>query len=322
MSGTAPGGAPPGSYVEVGGGGRLRYRLDGEGGDGSPIVLIHPAFLDSRVWEPLIEGLAINHPVVRNDVRGHGASTGRLAEASDEDDLLALLDHLGFDRAVLIGNSDGARIASAFAHRHPERVGGLVLIAGVPSDVQPTEVERQHLEGSFEERGGAFLRLVREDRKAEAVDLALRMFTLRAREADRAWLRTIALENADRYADYVLEESRRRDDADEGTAAWLERGSVPMLVVVGLHDDPVARGMVQRFAERVPSARYVELTQGDHVPMVSARPEFEAFLREFLHRVEHHEKWPPDWIGYEADPAGLPTGPPAGSEPSDERLAG
>src|SRR5262245_26329822 len=101
---------------------RLRFRDEGAG---APVVFIHGWTLDLDAWEPQAAALAPSLRVIRYDRRGFGLSGGTPGRAADLEDLSALLGHLGLDAATLVGLSQGARVALAFALRHPVRVSAL-----------------------------------------------------------------------------------------------------------------------------------------------------------------------------------------------------
>ncbi|HVW17085.1 MAG TPA: alpha/beta hydrolase [Solirubrobacteraceae bacterium] len=117
--------------------------IEDTGGDGRTdrpcVVLLHGltatrryVVMGSRLLER--EGLR----VVAYDARGHGDSdpAERYDYASLVDDLLAVMDDLGVERAVLAGASMGAHTAARLAIERPERVAGLVAItpAFLPGD--------------------------------------------------------------------------------------------------------------------------------------------------------------------------------------------
>ena len=98
-----------------------------------PLVLVHGAGVDRRMYAPQVETLgAAGHHVIAVDLRGHGESTlddGIRVTASDLlDDLVALLEHLDLPSAVLVGHSLGGNLAQELVRRHPQLVGGLVAI--------------------------------------------------------------------------------------------------------------------------------------------------------------------------------------------------
>ncbi|MES5821824.1 alpha/beta hydrolase [Streptomyces sp. RG80] len=98
------------------------------GGDGVPVVLLHPGIADSRCWEPVLPELAARHRVIRYDARGFGRSPNPTASYSLAEDLRAVLDHFGVGRVVLVGTSMGGVTAVSGALNEPSRVAGLVLL--------------------------------------------------------------------------------------------------------------------------------------------------------------------------------------------------
>lgn len=84
----------------------------------------------SATWGHLIAELSADHTLVRHDRRGCGLSDWDVPPATFDDwvsDLEAVVDAGGHERFVLIGVSDGAAVALAYAARHPTRVSRLVL---------------------------------------------------------------------------------------------------------------------------------------------------------------------------------------------------
>lgn len=98
----------------------------------APALLLHGLASNLTRWSEFVEHttLAACRDVVRVDLRGHGDSVtrGRIGLELWRDDLLALLDAEGAERALLIGHSLGAQVALACAARAPQRVAALVLI--------------------------------------------------------------------------------------------------------------------------------------------------------------------------------------------------
>jgi pimeloyl-ACP methyl ester carboxylesterase len=92
-------------------------------------VLVHGGDANSEHWAFQVLALAGHYQVILLDSRGHGRSPyngGPLTYAQLADDVLALLDHLGVERADLIGWSDGGIIGIDLALRHPERLRKVV----------------------------------------------------------------------------------------------------------------------------------------------------------------------------------------------------
>ena len=106
--------------------------LDGEiAGQGPPVVLLHGL---SATRRNVVQGsralLRRGYRLIAYDARGHGASSPGTRYGYPEliEDLEAVLDDLGLDRAALVGSSMGAATGMAFAMRHPERAAALVQI--------------------------------------------------------------------------------------------------------------------------------------------------------------------------------------------------
>jgi 3-oxoadipate enol-lactonase len=100
------------------------------GGDGPAVVLSHGYLMDSSMFDPQVAALAPEYRVITWDERGHGGTTatGPFSYWDSAADVLALLDHLGIDQAVLGGMSQGGFISLRAAMLAPERVRGLILI--------------------------------------------------------------------------------------------------------------------------------------------------------------------------------------------------
>ncbi|MGC0312420.1 alpha/beta fold hydrolase [Kitasatospora acidiphila] len=98
------------------------------GGDGPPVVLLHPGVGDAGIWEPMLPGLTARYRVIRYDVRGYGNSPAPTVPYSMSADLVSVLDHFGLERVPLVGCSMGGATALAMALQHPERVSALALL--------------------------------------------------------------------------------------------------------------------------------------------------------------------------------------------------
>lgn len=98
-----------------------------------PLLLVHGFACSHEDWQRQIQFFASSRQVVACDLRGHGATPGRAHECSIEHyggDVAALLNNLGFAKAVLVGHSMGTRVVLEAARIAPERVAGIVLIDG------------------------------------------------------------------------------------------------------------------------------------------------------------------------------------------------
>ncbi|MEV4413135.1 alpha/beta fold hydrolase [Catellatospora sp. NPDC049609] len=104
-------------------------------GSGATTILLAPtwAVVDSRVWKAQVAYLARHFRVITVDPRGNGRSDRPTRPEAYRDveyaeDLVAVLDAVGVDRAVVVGLCSGAWFAVIAASRHPQRFLGLVAI--------------------------------------------------------------------------------------------------------------------------------------------------------------------------------------------------
>jgi pimeloyl-ACP methyl ester carboxylesterase len=117
------------AYAQVNG---QRLYFEDTGGSGPAVVFSHGLLMDHEMFAPQVAALRDRYRVIAWDERGHGQTAGaELAPFSyydSADDLAALLRHLGIERAVLAGMSQGGYLSLRCALTHPEIVRALVLI--------------------------------------------------------------------------------------------------------------------------------------------------------------------------------------------------
>lgn len=101
-------------------------------GEGPPLLLLPGTFSDRRVWHRVLGSLQRRHRCLLYDPRGTGQTPdpGRPFGVDDlADDVLQLMDEVGWARADLVGHSLGSAVSLTIAGRHPSRVRRLVTIA-------------------------------------------------------------------------------------------------------------------------------------------------------------------------------------------------
>lgn len=112
---------------------RLWYDLHGS--QGTPVVLVMGFGISGRAWAPQVEGLSPHHRTLIFDNRGVGESESskrRYGFTDLADDVVALMDHLGFERAHVVGVSMGGMVTQHVALHHGDRVRSISLIATLP----------------------------------------------------------------------------------------------------------------------------------------------------------------------------------------------
>jgi pimeloyl-ACP methyl ester carboxylesterase len=250
-------------------------------GRGRTLVLAHGFACGLRMWDPQVRALSRTHRVVTYDARGHGASGAPEDPAAYSpeiavDDLRALLDHLGVQRAIVGGLSMGGNVALHFALSHPERTRALLVAdTGSGSGAGPQWSAGVAASAAALERDGL---------EAYA-DAALRNPVF-ARCAERG-------PDAERFLRTCLMSHRARGLAHTARGIVLRRPSlyalepqlralaVPTLLVVGEHDEGCTR--VHEFLARtIPGARHVVVPGAGHFPNLEDPAAFNRAVDRFL----------------------------------------
>jgi pimeloyl-ACP methyl ester carboxylesterase len=271
------GGLPP-STAETGfaefGQSRIYYEVAGEGEP--PVILLHGGMLDCTMWDEQFELLAKNHRVVRYDASAHGRSVLPPEAYWDHADLRGLMDHLGIDRAILVGLSMGGRVAVDMALEDPERVqavvavssglGGYRFVSDFHVDNRKTMIAAWK-SGDFDAVVESFQREWTDGphRAPEEVDPE-------TRERVRGMARNTV--------ESVMEGRSLHPPAIERLGE-LEQ---PMLVVTGELDMPGIHEIADLFAEANPNAEFVRVPGVAHMVNLEAPEEFNRVLLEFLER--------------------------------------
>ena len=111
-----------------------------QAGDGSPLLLLHGYPQTHAMWHEVAPQLAERFTVIVPDLRGYGDSTGpanpNTADYSNREmaeDLVGVMDALGFDEYRIAGHDRGARVGYRFALDHPQKVKKLAVLDIVPT---------------------------------------------------------------------------------------------------------------------------------------------------------------------------------------------
>lgn len=105
--------------------------FEDSGGAGTPMVFSHGLLMDHEMFVPQVDAFRSQHRVVTWDERCHGkteTTSDPFTYWDSAEDLHGLLAHLGIDRAIVGGMSQGGFLSLRFAIKHPEKVAGLILI--------------------------------------------------------------------------------------------------------------------------------------------------------------------------------------------------
>ena len=102
-------------------------------GGGTPLLLVHGVGSSRDTWTEVIEGLrAAGRAVIAIDLLGHGESgqgNGDFSLSANASGMRDLLDHLGIDRAHVVGHSLGGGVTMQFQYLFPQRVASVTLVS-------------------------------------------------------------------------------------------------------------------------------------------------------------------------------------------------
>jgi pimeloyl-ACP methyl ester carboxylesterase len=243
-------------------------------GEGPPLVLVHGAVCDHRVWQPQFEALGDEFTVIAWDAPGCGRSDDppesfRLPDYADV--LAGTIAALDVGPAHVIGHSFGGALALELALRHPASVAKLVVVggyAGWAGSLPAEEVER---------------------RLAFALDVAGRLpggfeptsmpglFSVKMTDKAAAALATIMSESrptATRSMAHALAEADLR--------AALPSMTIPTLLIYGDADERSPLNVAEDLHRRIPTSRLVALPGLGHECALEDPDRFNSEVRTFL----------------------------------------
>ena len=248
-----------------------------EAGSGNPVIFLHGVGGGAASWKFQLDHFGRTRRAIAWDMPGYGGS--KLLETTTfpalADALKRMMDHLGLEKADIVGHSIGGMVAQEFIAAHPERVRKLVLSATSPAFGSP--------DGDFQKKfvaarlgpldAGKTMadvaeevvpELIGDDADPDGVALARQCMSRVPNETYRATMQCLVTFD-------------RRDT--------LKQIAVPTLMLAGEKDSNAPAPMMERMAARVPGARYVCLEGAGHLANMECPARFDAAVEEFLDLV-------------------------------------
>jgi pimeloyl-ACP methyl ester carboxylesterase len=243
---------------------RIAYDVTGSG---PTLLFTHGFGASKQMFAASARSLSRDRRVVTWDLRGHGDSDYPPNSAAYSvpivvDDMIAILDALGAERAVLAGHSLGGFVSLELATAQPERVAALVLIGtgpGYRSDVSRAEWNQmvEQYAHRLDTRGLAGLRGSEELNSGAHRDASGLILAARG----------------------ILAQHDARVIDSLGSLG------VPALIVVGDRDEQFLAGS-RYLAAKLPKAELVVVPDAGHAPNLSQPTLFDQHVLTFLDRVE------------------------------------
>ncbi len=254
-----------------------------EAGEGRPLLLLHAFPLSADQWLPQLHRVPSGWRLIAPDVRGF-RGTGQAYQdvgldsatmATHAADVLALMNHLDLDSAVVGGLSMGGYITLAVAKAAARRLDGLVLAdTKAPADNEAGRAARDTMIALVQEKGveavaqamlPKLLGPTSQSEQPELSDVLRRMIVQNTPEAVASALRTMKF----------------REDA----TPWLPSIACPTLVICGSEDGLTPPSESEAMAAAIPQAQLVLLPRAGHLSNLETPMAFTEALGQFLGRI-------------------------------------
>lgn len=251
----------------------VSYRIDGP--EGAPVVVMSNSLMsDASMWDPTVPALIDKYRVIRYDTRGHGrteVAPGPYSIGLLGDDLVALMDALGVERAHLVGLSMGGMICQYVGANRPERVLSLSL-CDTASEMPPRAM--------WEER----LAIARELGAPGLVDATIKRWFVGAFiEREPAQIETVRrMILGTPIEGYMACAGAIRDMAQ---TTMLLKIKAPTLIIVGRDDPACTLAQATVLKRMIDGAQFVVLDDAAHLANIEQPVAFNRALRDFLDRV-------------------------------------
>ncbi len=243
------------------------------------VLLLHGSGAHAHWWDEFVPHLGDAFHVVALDLRGHGdsdwAEPPRYEYLDYAGDALAVLDHLGWDRAVVVGHSMGGHVAVLAAAEWPERVRALVVIDSMPR--LPSEVL-----SAFRSIGH------RPARRHPDLETYVAHYRVRpdGTSAPAEVVRRLAIHAARREPDgwYVHKCDRRTYAERRGVdmVGYWARVRCPALLLGGARSDRLTPERVSLVRGACPQARFATIPNAGHHVFLDQPAACGKAVREFL----------------------------------------
>ena len=247
-----------------------------ECGEGPAVLLIHGFPLNRQMWQPQLQPLSeAGYRVIAPDLRGFGASEASVDGYSIDgfaDDMIALMDALKIERAVVGGMSMGGYILMNLLERYPQRVRAACFIATKSSADDEAGRERRTAMAAQAERLGAnpIIKIFAEllfapETMQERPELIARV---------TSWMRDT---NPRALAGGLLGMRDRKD-----YTPLLPRFQLPSLVIAGALDRAASPNAVELLTTGLPNCESRIIEKAGHMVNMERPEEFNAALLKFL----------------------------------------
>ena len=256
------------------------------------LVLLHGGSLTAHTWDMAALLLRDRYHLVALDQRGHG-DTEWTPEAQLEDDNSDLmledtrqfLEHLGYERLVLVGMSMGGMNTIRYAARHPERLDAVGIVDVAPESMREGLIEMEQFRRETETLRGFddFLNRAIKFMPHRAPEHLRYSLTHSLKAVDDGW--TWKQDHRRRaHLDGQGDEERKVDAERRAESMWADVRAIskPALLFRGANSKILSPEVAQRTVEAMPNARLVEIPDATHNVHSDNPKDFARELDAFL----------------------------------------
>jgi len=236
-------------------------------GRGSPLVLLHGYPLDHHLWDDVVPLLEDTFDLILPDLRGFGESTTVHTPYTMDDyasDIAALLDHLGIQKAGIVGHSMGGYVALAFARLYPKRLSGLGLVSSqVLADPSDRKEARYKSAADVSEKG---------------IDGVVATMTPKFTSDER--LQAFARETMERQQPAAYIGALRAMAERMDSTSLLSSFTFRVVIIHGNADALIPADRAREVKAALPQAHLVEIGGAGHIPMIEAKEKTAEALKQ------------------------------------------
>ena len=246
-----------------------------DAGEGKAVLLVHDFPLNSRMWEPQIQGLGGRYRLIAPDLAGFGLTptpTAELTLADHAREILNSLNTLGIESVTVAGVSAGANVALHLVEELGVRLWGLFLVNVSLSADTPEATRWRHELAAETELAG--VEIVAD----EFLPKLLRSSTQRDHPEILDFLRLMIRENTPSGIAGMLRALAARPEP----SGILARIQCPVVCLAGEEDMLVSPQETRLIAERIPGALIPTIPETGHLPNLERPETFNELLMQFM----------------------------------------
>ena len=238
----------------------------------NPIIFIHGVGLTKKIWEPQINFFK-EYNTLTYDLLGHGKTSLKKSRVSFEDfsdQLLNLINELGFGKIHLVGFSLGALIARHFASKHSNRLSSLIIHGSI---YKRTEDQKRVVKNRFEvaktnrpgSKHSAIRRWLSEDFIKKNPDVYKKIYSSLEKNNLKDFLKCYEI-----FINYIDDDS------------MLKKINVDTLITAGENDVGSTPEMSRNLSKMIQGSKFVEIKRGKHLCGIECANDVNVTFKEFI----------------------------------------